>query len=285
MITDNTSILFKLPGEVEVTRECDRPVKSTVFLTSILKIDCARKVIFSHLEKRDFLALRETCRLINRVVSKEINRVTYRLDLKHRKNLLHHTTRDIFTDGKSITFKLLKGQKQKNHTGHLLLNKNLKDEFSYYADLKRKPKLSHTLANIDFFKKSKKLDIPEWLSRKIHDFFIYFEGKPNILDCHGFLHFVLDAPFMMGHFNDKHLCYDQLFSAEVKSAEINDALIAGTAITIFGKNNERCHSAVYLGKGEYISKFGDSAPLMITGLDNMRKLFNAHGYIRTVKRL
>lgn len=106
--------------------------------------------------------------------------------------------------------------------------------------------------------------LPQEMVERISRFLQQEKDLITTFDCHSFVHFVHNIPFIKGYLDVNKW-------KMVQSVEKD--LVVGDAVFL-SKSKEFdniVHSAIYLGNGRYLSKFGSTGKLVVTDLANIKK--------------
>ncbi len=134
----------------------------------------------------------------------------------------------------------------------------------YYrlADLSRTDDLR--IIEIDDDKHVVETKLPREMVDRISKFLQQEKELIPRFDCHSFVHYCHDIPFIKGYLDWE---YWNILKSEETALEVGDAVFLSSSNTLEGV----VHSAIYMGNGRYLSKFGSSGKLVVTDLDNMKK--------------
>lgn len=158
----------------------------------------------------------------------------------------------------------------------LLMNQN--EYLLHELETVRTEDKKKTYKKVNFLftaKRKESITLPEPLNSNLIN---YIRGIPERInyDCNRFVHFLNGVKYS----RTKHI--SKRWKIELISNDIDQFInsdfefITGDTILIGKSYNEIAHAAIYLGDGLYLSKVGDTGPLVIASVDEMRKGFGGH---------
>lgn len=125
-----------------------------------------------------------------------------------------------------------------------------------------------------------KVELPERMLDNIARF-LREDSKPRKedFDCASFAHFVNDLPYEIGAYDPDAWKFERLESE--KQLKAGDTVFI-TRSEDNWKTIDIAHAAIYLNKGLYISKFGVSGKLVVTTLEEMKKMFDGQYAVQAI---
>lgn len=112
--------------------------------------------------------------------------------------------------------------------------------------------------------------LPDSMQNQLIRYFT--DGKPDgDFDCFSFAHFVLNVPYEFAFFRREKWELTLLAGNDIEDLRYGDSVLISHDES--GDPDKLSHFAVYIGKNLFISKFGSAGRLIVTDIENMKKLF------------
>lgn len=116
-----------------------------------------------------------------------------------------------------------------------------------------------------------KIELPGPMRRRVAEY-LRNGGPPSVpFDCNCFVHYLAGVPYTFGKFDSRS--WDISLIAETNPLKPGDAILIG-----YGPS-EINHVAISLGQGLYLSKFGQSGPLLVTDLSVLELAYGGIGLL------